>query len=68
MDQNRIVEVNNILDFASHNINGLIALFGHKSNSMIWGNKTRALCMADCVIDMMTEVKQAIMNDDGKGN
>ena len=67
MRQNRIEEVNRDLDFARHNMNGLIALFGYKSNSMIWNNKTRALCMADCIIDIMTELKGTIKNDDGKG-
>ena len=68
MKQNRIEEVNRNLDFARHNMNGLIALFGYKSNSMIWNNKARALCMADCIIDMMTELKETIKNDDGKGD
>ena len=68
MKQNRIEEVNRNLDFARHNMNGLIALFGYKSNSMIWNNKVRALCMADCIIDMMTELKETIKNDDGKGD
>ena len=68
MKQKRIAEVNNDLDFARHNMNGLIALFGYKSNSMIWNNKTRALCMADCIIDIMTQLKEAIKNDDGKGD
>jgi hypothetical protein len=67
MRQNRIEEVNRDLDFARHNMNGLIALFGYKSNSMIWNNKTRVLCMADCIIDIMTELKETIKNDDGKG-
>ena len=67
MKQDRIEEVNRNLDFAKHNMNGLIALFGYKSNSMIWFNKTRALCMADCIIDIMTELKETIKNDDGKG-
>ena len=68
MKLKRIAEVNNDLDFAKHNMNGLIALFGYKSNSMIWNNKTRALCMADCIIDIMTQLKETIKNDDGKGN
>lgn len=67
MKQDRIEEVNRNLDFARHNMNGLIALFGYKSNGMIWNNKTRALCMADCIIDIMTELKEIIKNDDGKG-
>ena len=67
MKQDRIAEINNDLDFARHNMNGLIALFGYKSNSMIYNNKTRALCMADCIIDIMTELKETIKNDDGKG-
>lgn len=67
MKQDRIAEVNNDLDFARHNMNGLIALFGYKSNAMIWQNKTRALCMADCIIDIMTQLKETIKNDDGKG-
>ena len=67
MKQDRIEEVNRNLDFARHNMNGLIALFGYKSNGMIWNNKARALCMADCIIDIMTELKETIKNDDGKG-
>ena len=68
MKQNRIIAVNNDLDFAMHNLNGLIALFGYKSNSMIYNNKTRALCMADCIIDIMTELKETIKNDDSKSD
>lgn len=67
MKQQRFEEVNRNLDFARHNLNGLIALFGYKSNSMIWNNKTRAICMAECIIDLMTEIKETIKNDDGKG-
>ena len=67
MKQERIEEVNRSLDFARHNMNGLIALFGYKSNGMIWENKTSALCMADCIINIMTELKETIKNDDGKG-
>lgn len=67
MKQQRFEEANRSLDFARHNLNGLIALFGYKSNSMIWNNKTRALCMADCVIELMMELKEIITNDDGKG-
>jgi hypothetical protein len=67
MRQQRFEEVNRDLDFARHNLNGLIVLFGYKSNSMVWNNKTRALCMADCVIELMTELKETIKNDDGKG-
>ena len=68
MYQKKFEEVNRSLDFARHNMNGLVALFGYKSNSMVYGNKTRALCMADCIIDIMTELKETINNDDGKGD
>ena len=68
MKQNRIEEVNRNLNFARHNMNCLITLFEYKNNSMIWNNKVRALCMADCIIDMMTELKEAIKNDDGIGD
>ena len=67
MKLRKIQEVNNNLDFAKHNMNGLVALFGYENNSMIWNNKTRALCMVDCIIDIMTELKETIKNDDGKG-
>ena len=67
MKQQRFEEVNRNLDFARHNLNGLIALFGYKSNSMIWNNKTRAICMAECIIDLMTDIKETIKNDDEKG-
>ena len=40
MRQDRIEEVNRNLDFAKYNMDGLIALFGYTSNSMIWNNKT----------------------------
>lgn len=63
MTQKRFEEVNNDLDFARHNLNELIALFGYKSNSMVCNNKTRALCAADCVIDLMRMVKEVIKND-----
>ena len=68
MYQKQIEEVNNNLDFARHNLNGLIALFGYKKNSMIQANKTRAICMADCVIAIMNELKEDINTDDGKGD
>ena len=68
MYQKKFEEVNRSLDFARHNMNGLVALVGYKSNSMVYGNKTRALCMADCIIDIMTELKETINNDDGKGD
>lgn len=67
MTQDRIAEVNTNLDFAKHNLNGLIALFGYKQNGMIHDNKSRALSMTDCIIDIMTEIKRDILNDDGKG-
>lgn len=67
MKLNKITEINKSLDFASYNMNGLIALFGYNDSSMIWYNQERALCMADCVIETMTELKEAIKNDDGKG-
>lgn len=67
MKKARIVEVNNDLDFAKHNLNGLIALFGYGSNAMIWQNKTRAICMVDCIIELMKELKETLKNDDGKG-
>lgn len=63
MKQDKINEVNTNLDFAKHNMNGLIALFGYKSSSMIRNNKTRALCMIDCVIDIMNELKETIKNE-----
>ena len=68
MKQNKIDEINRDLDFAKYNMNGLVALFGYNSRVMIWDNKTRALCMADCVISIMTTLKEAINNDDGIGN
>lgn len=68
MYQKKFEEVNRSLDFARHNMNGLVALFGYKSNSMLFGNRTRALSMADCIIDIMTELKETINNDDGKGD
>lgn len=67
MKQNRITEANKKLDFASYNMNTLVALFGYNDNAMIWYNKERALCMVDCIIDIMTELKEIIKNDDGKG-
>ncbi len=68
MKKEQIKEVSANLDFAKHNLNGLIALFGYEKNSMIYANKTRALCMADCIIDIMTDLKRIIENDDGKDN
>lgn len=58
--QNAFEVTNANLDFARHDLNGLIALFEYKNHSMIWQNKTRALCMADCIIDIMTELKETI--------
>lgn len=68
MYQKRFEEENKNLDFAKHNLDGLVKLFGYKSNSMLYGNKTRALCMVDTVIDIMQELKETIKNDDGKGD
>lgn len=68
MKQARIEDVNRDLDFAKHNLNTLIALFGYKQNSMIHLNKTRALATADCIISIMTELKNTLENDDGKGD
>ena len=67
MTQDRIAEVNMNLDFAKHNLDSLIALFGYKKNGMIYDNKARALSMANCIIDIMVEVKRDLANDDGKG-
>ena len=68
MKQNEIDKINRDLDFAKHNMNGLVALFGYNSSRMIWDNETRALSMADCIIDIMTKLKKVINNDDGLGN
>lgn len=68
MYQMKFEEVSKHLDFAKHNMNGLVALFGYKSNSMLFANKTRALSMVDCIIDIMTELKEEINDDDGKGD
>lgn len=68
MYQKKFEEVNRSLDFARYNMNSLVALFGYKSNSMVYNNKTRVLSMADCIIDIMTELKETINNDDGKGD
>lgn len=68
MKSDRIEDVNRNLDFAKHNLDGLVALFGYKSNSMIYANKERALCMADCIINIMTVLKDEITNDNGKGD
>lgn len=68
MKQDRIKEINTNLDFAKHNLDTLIALFGYKNSYMIAANKTRALACADCIIEIMTELKGAIKNDDGKGD
>ena len=66
MKQNVFDDVNRDLDFAKHNLNGLTALFGYKNNSMIWCNKSRAISMADCIIEIMINLKSTIANDDGK--
>ena len=68
MLQKRFEEENRKLEFAKYHFDGLIALFGYKSNSMLWNNKQRALCMADAVIETLTELKETIKNDDGKGD
>lgn len=68
MRSDRIAEVSNDLDFTKHNLDGLIALFGYKSNHMIHSNKAVALSMVDCIINTMTELKMTIQNDDGKGD
>lgn len=68
MKQDRIAEVNIDLDYAQHNLSTLIALFGYKENSMIFANKNRAISMADCIIDIMTDLKRTLSADDGKGD
>ena len=68
MYQRKFEEVNNTLDFARHNMNTLIALFGYKDNAMMCANKTRAICLAECIIDIMSDLIEAIKNDDGKGD
>ena len=68
MNQKRFEEENRKLDFAKYHFDGLVALFNYKSNSMLYSNKERALCMADAVIETLQELKETIKNDDGKGN
>ena len=68
MKQNQIADVKINLTISKHSLEGLIALFDSKSNYIIHHNKERALDMADCIIDLMTEVKRAIELDDGKGD
>ena len=68
MRSDRIADVSKDLDFAKHNLNGLIALFGYNSNHMIYSNKAVSLSMVDCIINTMTELKATIQNDDGKGD
>jgi len=67
MKAERIEEINRELDFARHNLNCLIALFGYKRNSMVWLNRSRAISCIDCIIDIMNGLKEAILNDDGSG-
>ena len=68
MYQRKFEEVNNMLDFARHNMNTLIALFGYKDNAMMYANKVRAICSAECIIDIMSDLIKTIKNDDGKGD
>lgn len=53
-------DTNNSLDFAKHELNGLVALFGYQSNVIIYDNKKRAMCMCDCIIDIMNHTKVMI--------
>lgn len=49
------------LDFAKHELNSLVALFNYdKAESMIKLNKTRALCIIDCIISVMNATKEYI--------
>lgn len=68
MKQNQIADVKINLTISKHSLEGLTTLFDSKSNYIIHHNKKRALAMADCIIDLMTEVKRAIELDDGKGD
>ena len=68
MYQRKFEEVNNTLDFARHNMNTLIALFGYKNNAIMCTNKTRAICSAECIVDIMSDLIETIKNDDGKGD
>lgn len=64
MDEKKIKEMRNDLDFASYDLNGLIALFGYKNSSkMLFLNKTRALAMADSIIEIVSHVKETINNE-----
>lgn len=57
-------ELERDLDFAKYNFDGLIALIGYRSNSMMFNNKNRAIAMADTVISAMNNLKNAVVTDD----
>lgn len=49
------------LDFAKHELDSLVALFNYdKAESMIKLNKTRALCIIDCIAAVLNDTKEYI--------
>lgn len=68
MLQKRFEEENVMLEFAKHHFDGLICIFKQKNNAMLHSNKERLLCMIDIIINVLTELKQTISNDDGIGD
>ena len=64
MKKEKFSELERDLDFAKYNFDGLIALIGYRSNSMMFNNKNRAIAMADTVISAMNNLKNAVVTDD----
>lgn len=64
MKKEKFTELERDLDFAKYNFDGLIALIGYRSNSMMFNNKNRAIAMADTVISAMNNLKNAVVTDD----
>lgn len=50
----------NDLAVAQLDLDGLRTLFGYKNDSMVLTNKSAAIGMADCIIDVMNDIKKTV--------
>ena len=63
MNDIKIGELKRALDYALYDVEGLVSLFAHKSDSLIENNRTRVEATADSVIRIMEELKSALILD-----
>lgn len=60
MTEHQFKTILNDLAVAQLDLDGLRTLFGYKKDSMVLANKSAAIGMADCIIDIMTDLKKAV--------